>query len=37
MGWGLILAFAAAGVILIAMFLHRAAYKPLTEKGVEDA
>ncbi len=33
MGWGLILAFAAAGVIMLAMLLHRRAYKPLTEKG----
>ncbi len=33
MGWGLILAFTASGVIMLAMFLHRRAYKPLTEKG----
>ena len=37
MGWGLILAFTAAGVIVLAMLLHRAAYKPLTEKGASDA
>lgn len=36
MGWGLILAFAATGVILLAMLLHRRAYKPLTEKGASD-
>jgi len=36
MGWGLILAFTASGVIMLAMFLHRRAYKPLTEKGSAD-
>lgn len=37
MGWGLILAFVAAGVILVAMFLHRRAYKPLMEKATAQA
>lgn len=36
MGWGLILAFIAAAVIMLAMLLHRRAYKPLTEKGESD-
>lgn len=31
MGWGLILAFSSAGITVIAMFLHRRAYKPLLE------
>lgn len=37
MGWGLILAFTAAGVILLAMVLHRNAYKPLMERVTTDA
>lgn len=36
MGWGLILAFTAAGVVMLAMLLHRRAYKPLTGKGASD-
>lgn len=31
MGWGLILAFVSSGVALVAMFLHRRAYKPLAD------
>ena len=36
MGWGLILAFISAGILLIGMFLHRQAYKPLL-KASDDA
>ena len=32
MGWGLYLAWAAAGLSLVALLLHRFAYKPLFDR-----
>ena len=37
MGWGLYLAWAAAGLSLLALFFHRMAYKPLFERARKQA